>query len=252
MEQIDPNPPVLSSNDDRTSSLNSSFLKTPSRLDLEQSPSDSPVLPAASKPPLGGMLRYRWRMHLTFVALLIPWVGVSFSAPFVQNGSLSAILSDYFGWLLFFGGLSLRFWATRFIGGRKSREVICYGPYSLTRNPLYVGTFMMILSLAFLLKSPTFAVSTALVIAYYCVAVVPLEETFLREAFGADYIKYCESVPRWLPRMGTIYSPSMEVIAQPMRSEVRRSIWWLLLPLLAELHTYLRALPEWPRWFNWP
>lgn len=202
--------------------------------------------------PLGAMFRYRWRMHLTLAALLVAWVGAGLSPPFLQNGSLSAVLADYVGWLMFFGGLSLRFWATRFIGGRKSREVICGGPYSLTRNPLYVGTFLMILSLSFFLKSPTFAVATAIVIAYYCVAVVPLEERHLRDVFGVDYSNYCENVPRWLPRVGAIYSPPVTVIPQPMQNEARRAVWWLLLPLLAELHAYCRAFPEWPHWLNWP
>lgn len=203
-------------------------------------------------PPLNGTYRYRCRMHLTLLVLLVAWLGAGFSPTYVRAGSLPAILADYIGWLMFFGGLCLRFWATWFIGGRKSTEVICSGPYSLTRNPLYVGTFLMILSLAFLLKSPTFAAATVIVIAYYCVAVVPLEERFLRHVFGTDYANYCQSVPRWFPRWDTVYSPPVSVISQSMHDELRRAFWWLPLPLLAELHAYFRSLSEWPHWLNWP
>ncbi len=230
-------------------------LKSATRQGMEDSssaPSDSGREPETTTPTLSLMFCYRWRMHLTLVVLLVAWVGAGLSPPFLQNGSLLAILTDYFGWLMFFGGLSLRFWATRFIGGRKSLEVICYGPYSLSRNPLYVGTFLMILSIACFLKSPTFAVATLVVIAYYCVAVVPLEENHLRQTLGADYVNYCVSIPRWLPRRGTIYSPPLALIPHPMHNEVCRAVWWLLLPLLAELHTYCRALPEWPHWLNLP
>jgi hypothetical protein len=123
----------------------------------------------------------------------------------------------------------------------------------LTRNPLYVGTFLMILSLAFFMKSPSFAGATVIVIAYYCVAVVPLEERYLRYEFGAEYANYCDSVSRWLPRWGAVYAPRLlPIISHPMRSETRRAAWWLLLPLLAELHAYLRGWSEWPHWFNWP
>ena len=208
--------------------------------------------PEAVPQPIGGVFRYRWRMHLTCVVLMVAWLGSGFSPPFIQNGSLAAILVDYLGWMMFFGGLGIRFWATRFIGGRKSREVICYGPYSLTRNPLYVGTFLMILSIACFLKSPSFAVSSVIVIAYYCVAVVPLEESHLRRLLGTEYSNYCETVPRWLPRASTVYSPPLAMVSHPMRSEVRRAVWWLLVPLLAEIHAYFRALPEWPHWLNWP
>jgi protein-S-isoprenylcysteine O-methyltransferase Ste14 len=209
--------------------------------------------PAAPEiPPMAGTFRYRWRMIITLLVLLVAWLGAGFSPTRVQAGSLPAILADYIGWLMFIGGLCLRFWSTWFIGGRKSQEVVCYGPYSLSRNPLYVGTFMMILSLAFLLKSPTFAVATAIVIAYYCVAVVPLEERLLRHHFGTEYANYCHSVPRWLPRLGAAYSPPVSVISRPMRNELRRALWWLPLPLLAELHAYCRTLSEWPHWLNWP
>lgn len=208
--------------------------------------------PINTDPPMSGTYRYRCRMHLTLVVLLVAWLGAGFSPTFVPPGSLPAILADYIGWLMFFGGLCLRFWATWFIGGRKSTEVICYGPYSLTRNPLYVGTFLMILSLAFLLKSPTFAAATAIVIAYYCVAVVPLEERLLRHHFGTVYVNYCQSVPRWFPRLGTAYSPPVTMISHPMHNELRRAMWWLPLPLLAELHAYFRTLSEWPQWLNWP
>ena len=209
--------------------------------------------PINTAPPLNSTFRYRCRMHLTLLVLLVAWVGAGFSPNFVRTGSLTAVFADYIGWLMFFGGLSLRFWATWFIGGRKNTEIICYGPYSLTRNPLYVGTFLMILSLAFLLKSPTFAAATMIVITYYCLAVVPLEERLLRHCFGTAYANYCQSVPRWFPRLGTVYSPPVSVISQSsMHDEMRRAFWWLLLPLLAELHAYFRTLSEWPHWLNWP
>src|SRR5713226_3679090 len=42
------------------------------------------------------------------------------------------------GVLLIFLGIVGRLWATLYIGGRKSAEVVTGGPYSITRNPLYV------------------------------------------------------------------------------------------------------------------
>ena len=220
---------------------------------LSESPAATPSDPS-SAPPLSHVFTYRWRMIVTLIVLLLAWVGAGFSRPYVEMGSITAIVADYCGWLIYFSGLCLRFWATRCIGGRKTQEIVSYGPYSLSRNPLYVGTFLMILSLACFLKSPTFAAATGLVILYYCVAVVPLEERLLRHHFGPEYEIYCAVVPRWLPRIGTIYSysPHQPMIAHPMREEVRRTMWWLLLPLLAALHPYFRAWPDWPHWLSLP
>ncbi|TGS89835.1 isoprenylcysteine carboxylmethyltransferase family protein, partial [bacterium M00.F.Ca.ET.177.01.1.1] len=45
---------------------------------------------------------------------------------------------EMFGVLLIFLGIVGRLWSTLYIGGRKSSEVVTGGPYSITRNPLYV------------------------------------------------------------------------------------------------------------------
>lgn len=255
MSQLGDLPPVTSLVEQRDR-IGSSLSESIRVLGEERLPTNSVESTASfsqdSSPPMAGTFRYRCRMHLTLLVLLTAWIGAGFSPTLVQAGTLSAVVADYIGWLMFFGGLCLRFWSTWFIGGRKSREVVCYGPYSLTRNPLYVGTFLMILALAFLLKSPTFAAATAIVIAYYCVAVVPLEERLLRHQFGTVYANYCQSVPRWFPRLGTTYSPPVSMISHPMHNELRRAIWWLPLPLLAEFHTYCRNLSAWPHWLNWP
>ncbi|TIL80128.1 MAG: isoprenylcysteine carboxylmethyltransferase family protein, partial [Mesorhizobium sp.] len=45
---------------------------------------------------------------------------------------------EMLGVLLIFLGVVGRLWSTLYIGGRKSSEVVTGGPYSITRNPLYV------------------------------------------------------------------------------------------------------------------
>ncbi len=218
-----------------------------------------PVSDAQPEPPATRSYRklflYRSRMLVTAVLLWGAWGGILVSPlnANVQAGTMAAILTDYCGWLMFFGGLFVRMWATRSIAGRKAKEVVCYGPYSLCRNPLYVGTFMMILSLAFFLKSLTFVAAAFLVITHYCAVIVPLEEHFLRDQFGAVFIKYCETVPRWIPRWGGCYfPPPLTMNSLPMRSEIRRAAWWLTMPLMASLNLYCRSLLGWPHWLNWP
>jgi protein-S-isoprenylcysteine O-methyltransferase Ste14 len=49
------------------------------------------------------------------------------------------------GWCLW-PGATLRLWSTLYIGGRKRVVLVSDGPYSLCRNPLYVGTFLIALS----------------------------------------------------------------------------------------------------------
>src|SRR5208282_5514288 len=70
---------------------------------------------------------------------------------------------------LFFGGLfialigeTIRFWAAGHI--LKGRELAQTGPYAMTRNPLYLGSFLMTCGFALICTSPRHHwLSTALI-----------------------------------------------------------------------------------------
>ncbi len=51
------------------------------------------------------------------------------------------LLSPFFeiwGITAIFVAIAGRAWVLLYIGGRKNSELVTYGPYSITRNPLYV------------------------------------------------------------------------------------------------------------------
>lgn len=217
--------------------------------------SAAPPTESASAPPVLSVKQswaYRWRVKLTAVVLLTTWTGTLFSVPFVLAGSLAAVIVDYFGWLLFGAGIALRLWGTTNIGGRKQRELVNHGPYALCRNPLYVGTFLMMFSEACFLKSLTFVLATVVLIVFYHVAVVPVEERVLRARFGSAYDNYCDAIPRWWPRRANLFAPPVTVAPNPWHDELRRTVWWLSLPLLGTYTAYLQNHPDWPHWFRLP
>src|ERR1041384_2965565 len=45
---------------------------------------------------------------------------------------------EAYGVMLIMIGIGGRLWSTLYIGGRKSAELVRTGPYSITRNPLYL------------------------------------------------------------------------------------------------------------------
>lgn len=193
---------------------------------------------------------YRWRIRITAVVLVGAWFGVLFSAPLIRSGSLAAVLADYFGWLLFNSGVVLRIWAITNIGGRKSQVIVNHGPYAFCRNPLYVGTFLLILSEAFFLKSTTFVVvAIGLFIMYHC-CVVSAEERVLLSRFGLAFSDYCDAVPRWWPRRGAPVSLPVVISSNPLIAELRQTGWWLALPLLGTMTAYLQNHPDWPHFFR--
>jgi len=225
------------------------------RASLVTEPPAGAVSPAVSAPPVMSVKQswaYRRRVKLTAVVLLTTWGAVLMSAPVVAAGSLAAVLADYCGWLLFGAGVCLRLWATMSIGGRKQKELVNHGPYSLCRNPLYVGTFLMMLSEACFLKSLTFVLATLGLFVLYHFGVVPVEERVLRTRLGSAYQDYCDAVPRWWPRRGCVFAPPVTVAPNPWNDELRRTVWWLTLPLLGTLTAYWQNHPDWPHWFRLP
>ncbi len=96
-------------------------------------------------------------------------------------------------------GLSLRAWAAGSI--RKDRELATTGPYAHTRNPLYLGSFM--LGAGVTLAGGLWVFGVAFLVFFLLVyrATVRREATELEARFGVSYTTYAAQVPAVLPRI---------------------------------------------------
>ena len=96
-------------------------------------------------------------------------------------------------------GLSLRAWAAGCI--RKDRELATTGPYAHTRNPLYLGSFM--LGAGVTLAGGRWVFGVAFLVFFLLVyrATVRREATELEARFGESYRAYAAQVPTVLPRI---------------------------------------------------
>ncbi len=79
--------------------------------------------------------------------------------------------------------------------------LVVQGPYRYTRNPMYVGVLSLLIGEAILFSSSVLFFYTVIVFLCFHLFVVIYEEPTLRGKFGDSYRKYCESVPRWIPRI---------------------------------------------------
>jgi protein-S-isoprenylcysteine O-methyltransferase Ste14 len=108
-------------------------------------------------------------------------------------------------------GELLRMWAVQHIGvisrTRSDRlgPLVDTGPFSLVRNPLYLGN--MLLWVGFAVSAGLVWVIPAIValLAFEYHAIVRWEEGLLTSRIGAPYCDYLTRVPRWLP---AVRSPS--------------------------------------------
>ena len=86
---------------------------------------------------------------------------------------------------------------------RVPQRLVLEGPYRYVRNPLYVTDFLLILGTA-LLCGNWFLISLAVLYLLQLALQLPLEERELRRRFGAQYRRYCQLVPRFVPRLQPI------------------------------------------------
>jgi protein-S-isoprenylcysteine O-methyltransferase Ste14 len=85
----------------------------------------------------------------------------------------------------------------------KNATLAFRGPYSLVRNPMYLGRYFIILGLLLLLDSGRLAVVIGYTVIYwfYMTNRVKREEALLKEVFGQSYADYCAEVRPFLPRL---------------------------------------------------
>jgi protein-S-isoprenylcysteine O-methyltransferase Ste14 len=104
------------------------------------------------------------------------------------------------GILLIFAGIAGRLWSTLYIGGRKSATLVSDGPYSISRNPLYVFSSIAAAGVGAQTGSITVAVGFAALCAAAFHIVILREEKFLSANLGAEYQAYLAKVPRFFPK----------------------------------------------------
>ncbi len=94
-----------------------------------------------------------------------------------------------------------------YLGGHKGADLIADGPYSVSRNPLYVFSILAVLGIG--LQTGSLVIGVVLALAAFAIFrwIVAEEEQLLRTAFGARYDAYCTRVPRFGPRLGLWRTP---------------------------------------------
>ena len=103
------------------------------------------------------------------------------------------------GTLLVVIGLATRSWAAGIL--RKDEEVTTCGPYRLVRNPLYLGSFLMMFGFCALIGDvATWFLLVLPMIALYLVK-VRNEERWLGKLYPGQWAAYSAKTPRFLPRI---------------------------------------------------
>ena len=154
--------------------------------------------------------------------------------------------SPYFflGIVLIVIGEIIRLRSVSFAGGETrtmnvGASSICKsGPYSIVRNPLYIGNMMIYVGFAFIAGSVYVVTISSITFVYFFIQyslIISLEEEALEEKFGDEYIAYKNLVPSILPKINNTfrnYDTIPSSLAKTIKTEKRTLQNILLVSLL--------------------
>lgn len=103
------------------------------------------------------------------------------------------------GFLVSLFGELIQLWS--FASLDKNRTLAIKGPYGVTRNPMYLGRFFLLLGCLLLMGNLWILLVFAVLYYFYMVNRVKREESSLQLQFGETYATYSREVNRFVPSL---------------------------------------------------
>jgi protein-S-isoprenylcysteine O-methyltransferase Ste14 len=138
---------------------------------------------------------------------LMEWLALEISRLGLFSFTVATPVVIVLGSLIAALGAILRIWGASYLGPAtvhsaemKAGMVMAAGPYRYVRNPLYLGSWLSMAAMTFIMP-PTGALFLMLLLSLFLVRLVLGEEAFLTAQLGDPYRAYLKAVPRWFPRV---------------------------------------------------
>jgi protein-S-isoprenylcysteine O-methyltransferase Ste14 len=163
------------------------------------------------RPHLDGAFLFRWRSFIPILLVPLALLAMTQSID-IENrfGKGAERIWEYGCLVLAFLGLAVRVLTVGFVPGRTSgrntteqraARLNTTGLYSVVRNPLYVGNFLMFMGYMLATKVWWLALLAAIVYWLYYRRIIATEEAFLRPRFGAEFENWAARTPAIVPNI---------------------------------------------------
>ena len=170
------------------------------------------------------LFKYRDYTPIPFVIIMITYAKVD------QQSLIT-------GTILFIIGELIRIYGVAYIGGvsrtrsySTGQKLIKGGPFSIVRNPLYIGNLLLSTGLVVVSNVSNYFVFIFIFFFFFqYIPIVKWEENNLTKIFGNDFEEYKLEVPRWIPRLR---------MTKKVQEEVKGKYYEAL---LSEKHSLLAA-----------
>ena len=141
---------------------------------------------------------------LIFLGALVIGVALNIALPVAifTDGRIGDVL----GLVAALGSAGIAFWAFRTMvrAGENpdpnvpTRKIVEGGPFSRTRNPIYLSFALFDLGVALLLNNLWIILALVPLMLYVDRGIIRREERYLEQQFGDEYLDYKQSVRRWI------------------------------------------------------
>jgi protein-S-isoprenylcysteine O-methyltransferase Ste14 len=185
--------------------------------------------------------RANWMRRVQSLRILILWVlvlvllglQVFVQSKFAPN-SIPHELVEWTGIFLIAACILGRMWASLYIGGRKSVELVRNGPYAISRNPLYLFSILGAAGAAAQSGSLMLALMTGALTWLVFRILVAREEGYLESIHGEAFRSYLAEVPRIFPRSLAVRDETMLTVSPRlvMRTGLDSMFFFMAVPLM--------------------
>jgi hypothetical protein len=103
------------------------------------------------------------------------------------------------------------------------------GLYSIVRNPLYLGNYLMWAAIAMLTGNIWFVLLFSLVFWIYYERIIYAEESFLRQTFGKTYLEWASKTPAFLPKHFNYKQPNIDFSWKKVLKKEKNGLFALFL-----------------------
>jgi protein-S-isoprenylcysteine O-methyltransferase Ste14 len=139
-----------------------------------------------------------------------------------------------------FLGELLRIWANGHI--KKSQELTTSGPYAYVRNPLYLGTSIIVLGFCIISRNIILSFIALICFSLLYRNKILSEEKDLKHKFGEEYERYCQYVPRIIPNFRRYkFANKNKFKGERLREskEIKTTLWIVVFIIAFYLHEEL-------------
>jgi protein-S-isoprenylcysteine O-methyltransferase Ste14 len=158
------------------------------------------------------------RTKLSRILAIIVIIAFIFGNQKYSLGNIQTGIIDVIALFLVTIGTLGRIWCAFYISGFKNKKVVTDGPYSVSRNPLYLYSLIGAIGIGLVSHSLAVLIFIILGFAIYYPFVIVGEERNLASILGQDYQNYLKRVPRFLP--------NFKLFTQPKEYSVKPKVFY--------------------------